>query len=148
MICEAISKEKQIMYLYYERHRTLRHWTCLTTIVLLSCLVLSIVTDCSLFMLISAAISFWSLLRNRMTREFLEWVESFADGWATAHLQDRYVYITSRNQSYAFIPVVDEDAEPDMVRVDFINRAVYMTQVTFDALYTGSIENAAGRRKS
>ena len=141
MICEAILKDKQVVYLKYKRYLTRRNWTYAVMIVLLLCLALSIVTDNSLFMLLSVLISSWSLFRNRMSREFLDWVESFADGWATAEMRGKYVYVTSRGNSYIFIPVIALDAESDKVHVDFINRRVYVSEPTLEASKAGSTEN-------
>lgn len=140
MICEAILKDEQIMYLYWRRQWTCKNWTYTVTLALLSCLTLSVVTDCSLFMLVSAAISLWSLIRNCITKDYLDWVKAFADGWATVRLEDEHARVTSRSKSYIFKVIIDGSAQPDTAQVDFIHRVVYMTQSTFDALYAGSTE--------
>lgn len=135
MVCKSILKDSALESLYEHHRWCRRRWIWRILLALIASSLIFAITKSYWFVALSMVVSYYGMLRMRMSKRYVKWVESFADGWATAELKGKYVVVSSRSEAYLFSPVVDDDAEEDVIHIDFLFRSAYMLPATWERLH-------------
>lgn len=143
MVCKSILQDS-VLGLLYEQHRWYRRrWIWRILLVSIAGSLIFAITQSYWFVALSVITSYYGTLCMRMSKRYVKWAESFADGWATAELKGKYVVVSSRNEAHLFSPVMDADAEEDVIHIDFLYRSAYMLPATWERLCNMQYKNVA-----
>lgn len=119
MVCKSILKDSILGLLYKQHRRYRRRWIWCILLVLIAGFLTSAITQSYWFVALSVIIAHYGALCMHMFKRYVKWAESFTDGWATVKLKGKYVVVSLRDEAHLFSPVMDADAEEDVIHIDF-----------------------------